>query len=687
MKLFLSYTTFHIFFFLLSLPLFSQSGKPGFFQALDALYPALGSQPRVSADFKPRVGGMVMSENGELIVSTWSTAGSVYRLSGSADDSVVARIAAGLGEPLGLAILNHDLYAVQRQELTRMRDTDKDGFIDTYESVTMDWTLGPNYHEFAFGLPVVGGKMMVGLALAAETNGTTLETQSESRGKILAISPEGKQEIFARGLCTPNGLANGPDGSLLIVDNLSPNFEASRLLLARGGEDFGFVNNAIQEGTAPPLLWFPRGTISGRPGQPLQLTQGPFAGQLLIGDLMGGIRRVSLQSVEGQLQACLFRFSQGLPTGVYRLLESPQGTLFAGGLDGIGNWGFPNESRSGLEELTWNEQAVFDFYAVEARANGILVHFTEPLQAGAGARAEDYFLQQWAYEGTGKATPPVSLEITGTHLSADRKTLFLAVSGLEPQKVLHLQLLYPPQSESGQDLWTNEAWLTLHQVPSLTGPTASQHAIGPNQLTEAEKSAGWQLLFDGNELTGWRTFQQQIATDNWGIQDDAIYCNGGRKGDLITEEIYDNFELELEWKLSPGGNSGVFFHVAEGSFKEVYHTGPEIQILDDETHPDGADLDHRSGANYDMQAAAYAMSRPIGEYNRLRVLVEQGHVTQWLNGVKVVEYQLGSKAWREQLDNSKFMKMPGYGTQGKGHIALQDHGNPIWFRNLKIRKR
>lgn len=201
-----------------------------------------------------------------------------------------------------------------------------------------------------------------------------------------------------------------------------------------------------------------------------------------------------------------------------------------------------------------------------------------------------------------------------------------------------------------------------------------------SESTEGE----WQSL---QSLDAWRNYKADTISDKWQIQDGVLALTGKQGGDIITKDQYENFELELEWKISEGGNSGIFFHVIEAdSLGKVYHSGPEIQVLDNERHKDAEIHMHRAGDNYDLHASSEETVKPAGEWNAVKVVVNQGNVEQWLNGVKVVEYQLGSPDWEERYQKSKFTQWPMYGRAGKGHIALQDHGDLVWFRNMRVRR-
>jgi hypothetical protein len=203
-----------------------------------------------------------------------------------------------------------------------------------------------------------------------------------------------------------------------------------------------------------------------------------------------------------------------------------------------------------------------------------------------------------------------------------------------------------------------------------------------NTLTAEERDAGWRLLFDGVSLDGWRGYDSE-QVEGWRAEDGTLYRFGGG-GDIMTVEEFENFELSLEWKVSPGGNSGIMYLGATGS-RYMYHSAPEYQVLDDAEHVDGADPLTSSGANYALHAAPRGVVRPAGEWNQARIVVQDRHVEHWLNGEKVVEYVLGSPEWKELVANSKFVQWPEYGQARTGHIGLQDHGNPVWYRDIKIR--
>lgn len=216
-----------------------------------------------------------------------------------------------------------------------------------------------------------------------------------------------------------------------------------------------------------------------------------------------------------------------------------------------------------------------------------------------------------------------------------------------------------------------------------------------NMLTDEEKNAGWQLLFDGASKSNFHVFNKKSDGSAWQVTDGALHLDtttrtndkivGG--GDLVTNEEYESFDLKLEWKIDPGGNSGIMFYVQEGpSFGETYHTGPEMQVLDNAAHSDAKIDKHRAGDLYDLIASSPETVKPAGEWNQVEVISNKGALEFHLNGVKVLSTTMWDDAWKKMIAASKFKQWRGFGAYQKGRIALQDHGNSVWYRNIKIKK-
>jgi hypothetical protein len=204
-----------------------------------------------------------------------------------------------------------------------------------------------------------------------------------------------------------------------------------------------------------------------------------------------------------------------------------------------------------------------------------------------------------------------------------------------------------------------------------------------NTLTAAERADGWRLLFDGRSTAGWRGFRSADAPGGWQVVGGAL-TRTGPGGDIVTEEQFADFELALEWRVEPGGNSGIFYRATEDA-PRIYETAPEMQVLDDERHVDGQLAVTSAGANYGLHPAPPDVALPAGEWNQARIVARGAHIEHWLNGVKMVEYELWTPEWEALVRNSKFADWPQYGRAARGHIGLQDHGDPVAFRNIKIR--
>lgn len=206
---------------------------------------------------------------------------------------------------------------------------------------------------------------------------------------------------------------------------------------------------------------------------------------------------------------------------------------------------------------------------------------------------------------------------------------------------------------------------------------------GPNTITSAERRDGWQLLFDGVSTTGWHTYGKQTV-EGWAAKDGTL-TRTAAVGDLVSDQQFDSFELTLEWKIGEKGNSGIFYWANEGT-KVIYENAPEMQVLDNIGHPDGKSPLTAAGALYGLYPSQQSLAKPLGEWNSVRIVTHGGKVEQWFNGVRVVVADFDSKEMKDKIANSKFKQWPTFGKSRRGHIGLQEHESPVWFRNIKIRE-
>ena len=216
--------------------------------------------------------------------------------------------------------------------------------------------------------------------------------------------------------------------------------------------------------------------------------------------------------------------------------------------------------------------------------------------------------------------------------------------------------------------------------------SAPAQPAAPNTLSAAEQRAGWRLLFDGTTLNGWRQYQADTLPTAWQVIDGSIAKNIGTR-DIVTREQFGDFELTFDWKVATGGNAGVFYRATE-EYNRVYWSAPEYQLLDDpNAGAEGRNRFRAAGAAYEIDSVPVGIVKPAGEWNSARIVARGAHVEHWLNGQKVVEYELWSPDWEAKVEASKFKPWPNYGRAKTGHIALQgDHRGDLALRNIKLRE-
>lgn len=216
-----------------------------------------------------------------------------------------------------------------------------------------------------------------------------------------------------------------------------------------------------------------------------------------------------------------------------------------------------------------------------------------------------------------------------------------------------------------------------------------------NTLTNEEKKEGWELLFDGESTKGWHKYGNKPVGKSWKVADGTIYLDASIKkegkvedgGDIVTDEDFDNFHLKYDWKIAVNGNSGVIFYAQEDSkYKWPWETGPEMQVLDNNGHPDAKIIKHRAGDLYDLISSSKETVKPAMEWNTAEIKSVNGKLDLYLNGENIVSTTLWDDNWKKLVAGSKFKNMPDFGKYQKGKFGLQDHGDNVWFRNIKIRR-
>jgi hypothetical protein len=488
--------------------------------------------------------------------------------------------------------------------------------------------------------PAEAGFELIPAALLSHPAGASVET-----------APGPKKVIAA--------LRKGRPGDGTPMTKAHPGFEAGP------GEKTPVASvkaNFLQGGKAQPPAWLgpdtsPGFALGGATGQLFVQTimNGVYTGQSLIWDPSRGEgKRLFVDSNPRFTQSCVFRVSTQMSGEHFELTGTP----------------------------------VFEMQAVRATRDGLQIVFTKPLDPRVGWDRESFYIEQWPFDlekGVAPHRDGIVYPVKGASVMPDPTRIFLEIDNLMPSHVVYLRLLPPCLSKDGELPWSTEAWYTLHVIPPRQGMPMKPPPKEPqNVLTEAERQAGWRLLFDGQTTKGWHGYKKDAFPDGWKVEDGRL-VRVGPAGDLITDDEFRDFELSIEWRISAGGNSGIMYRVSE-DHDFPWQTGPEYQILDNSEHADGKNPLTSAASCYALYAPIKDATVPVGFFNQARIVVHGNHVEHWLNGAKVVEYELGSPEWQKLVAESKFGQMPDFGRRPKGKIVLQDHGDKVWYRNIKIRE-
>jgi cytochrome c551/c552 len=670
---------------------------------LESLHPSFHLENIAPPGFEPMVGGMAVRNDGKLVVASWDKDGAVFLVDPDAPlEERVQRIAEGLHEPLGLTIVGNRIFVLQKQELTELIDTNGDEVIDRYKTVSNKWPSSSNFHSFAFGLLHQDDAFHFLLSICVLPGGSSCPEQLPTQGKLLRVDMAGNLDVFASGFRTPNGIVAGPDGNIFVTDNQGDWLPASKVIRVKENGFYGSRAvpdpGVIGRKEDPPVVWLPQDEVGNSPTQPLTLIEGPYAGQMIHGDIFnGGLKRVFLETINGVSQGAVFHFSAGFQGAINRLARGPEGAIYVGVIGSPPNWGEYGKPWHGLERMTWVGNEAFEMQSVQAQADGLLIALTQPLSAEQQLAPSDILVKQWFYHPNEQYGGPkydeTELRVTSVELLNDSRSLRLQIPGLKSGHVVYLRLDDRLRSASGHSLWTAESWYTMNAIPEGEPELAKSQSTGE----------GWRELFDGHTMDGWRNYGgDENNVRKWTVQEGTLAlvqegifpmwdmiksaAFGGPGGDLVYyREKFQDFELSLQWKISPGGNSGIFYLVKDETENVSWRTGIEMQILDNDEHSDGKIHTHRAGDLYDLIAADPETVKPPGEWNDVLIRIKDNVIEHWLNGVKVVSVVRGSEEWNALVEASKFSDMPGYGKSESGFIALQDHGDPVWFRNIRVR--
>ncbi len=752
-------------------------GRPGDGLPLVDVHPAWRVDSIRPDGFEPMVGAMCFDRRGRLIVGTFFPLQrdevSLPDIESKSPDTLIAlsgvtlgenptgdparvtieTVADGIFEPAGLCAVGDVLYVSQRRAITRLTDRDGDGYYEHHEDVGTGWE-GWNYHQFTFDLEHIDpdgagahpGFLYAALSTAMAPPGwegmhTNSGPNGPMRGGVLEVDLSSNDaRVIAGGTRTPNGLGVGPEvggaPTLFYADNQGTWMPTSQFSEVVPGRFYGHYNwtdrvarltsrfpdgghpSALSERPrTPPALFLPQNEVSNSPTESLLIETGPFAGQMLLGELTaGGLRRVFLERVNGQFQGALFRHSQGLEVGVNRLVRGPDGALFIGGIGGGGNWNW-RDTRYGLQRLTPTGADVFEFREIRATADGFLVSFTRPVIASWLASPDRYSVSQWSYTPTVEYGGPKENVESLTVLSAqpvdvrdgNALAVRLEVPGLKAGRCVHLRC-DARAAGSGELIRSPEAWYTLNHVPGVDVERPRDHrvardidrtGIGVGILPPADAIP----LISRSSRVVWRHVEGGATRPNLRTQDDLMeapsYIEVGG-GDMQTAGLMGDCRLHIEWLAPPGGsgqlagNSGVYL-------QNLY----EIQVLGTETNDAlrGRPLEsNEAGAIYGIAPASRNASTGSGTWQAYDIWFEAARyegdvktraaqVTVYWNGQLIhdevsLQHATGSRRARE-LEAVRAKVVGADELMQLGPLLLQDHATqaegPVRYRNVWIR--
>ncbi len=579
------------------------AGGPGDGQPLTGIHPSFTLGTFRPPGVQPGVAGMDFLPDGRMVISSWTpdglNYGAVYLVenyqNGNPATTVFKKFAEGLGEPLGLKVVDGVIHVAQKREITRLVDTNGDDWCDEYIAVSHGWPMAPNYHEVQFNLVEKDGSLWTTTSVPLKTAVTAYSPSllpagapafpsALGAGSLIKVNPAtGVWEIAATGLRTPNGMGLGPEGEMFGCDNQGSWLPASLMRHYHAGANYN--HQATQNGTADwerPVLWLEHGRISLSSSQPALIPSGPYAGQMVIGELtQGGVRRANLEKINGVWQGCAYQFTQGLEVGINRLAWGPDGALYVGGVGSNGNWSY-NGTKYGIQQLKPNGATTFEILHVKSRAQGFEMAFTQAVPFSILSNPANYEVSMWQNVpqygyGAGQGVGRQTLTVASVAVSADRKKVQLTIPGLARDRCVYLRVKNF-RNDSGISPWITEAWYTLNENSPEVGPTFEVTPINPN----GSPPEGAIVLFDGTGTSEWEKDGTNGGTIGWSVTAEGHLKINQGTGSIRTVRNFNDYHLHLEWRSPAGGsgqeagNSGV--KLAQRYEIQILNTPPTIPI-------------------------------------------------------------------------------------------------------------
>ncbi|RKQ92121.1 PA14 domain-containing protein [Solirubrobacter pauli] len=464
-------------------------------------------QPKVSGmDFLPD-GRMVITTTGDVSSGGWvpnPESSEVYVLdhvtgNTSKDQVTYTKVADKLKNAMGIQVIDGRWYVSEREGLTELLPDGDDADTMMDHKRLASWPNGGNFHEFAFGLIHDADYFYIARSNAINNGGATTDPQpGKDPGTAIKIDRKTWEvSTIAGGLRTPNGIGFGPEGGIFVNDNQGAWLPSNKMVQIKPGRFFNHYTNPPgpydDKPVTQPVLWMPQNEVANSPSNPVMLTDGPFKGQMIWGDVTyGGLQRGFLEKVGGEFQGAVFRHTAGLEVGVNRTMIGPDGAIYVGGTGEGGNWGQEGKQRYGLQKLTPSGKNVFDMEKMEVVEGGFKISYTQPLSDETAAKAKSaYQFKQWRYVPTAQYGGPKvdeeGLLVTDATVAADKKSVTIKVDGLKPGRVVYVRSPAPFSSAAGEALWNSEAWYTLNSLP---GYTATPTQTGNYEAEEAVLRSG-----------------------------------------------------------------------------------------------------------------------------------------------------------------------------------------------------